>query len=320
MRAVCIEKLGSPEVLKVCEFPRPTPKANEVLVRVRASSVNPRDTLIRSGRYQLQFLLPKRPLVLGSDIAGVIEAVGERVRGFKIGDQVMAMKNPTEGHGGYAEYVTVRATSLAPKPSERSFNEAAGLPLCGLTALQALRKPGRLRSGEDVLVIGASGGVGSFAVQIARQIGANVTGVCSGRNADLVRSLGCVAVVDYTQESILDRPERYDIVFNTIGSYDPILASRILKSGGRFLTTIPNARALWQAAWSRFAPWGAVVGVAQVKPSGRDLSELSGWMAQGKLRTVIDSVYPLAQLADAHRRSQTRRARGKIIISTGEKT
>jgi NADPH:quinone reductase-like Zn-dependent oxidoreductase len=317
MRAVILRRFGGPEVLELGEVPRPRPRRDEVLVEVRASSINPRDWLIRSGKYPFQGLLPRRPFVPGSDLAGVVAEAGS-ASAFEPGQAVFAMQPTSRGFGAHGEYVAVPATALAPKPECLSFEEAAGIPLAGLTALQALRDDARLREGQSVLVIGASGGVGTYAVQIARALGARVTGVCSARNRELVEGLGAERVIDYQATNPLEHGERFDVVFDVIGKESLERCDRVLRRDGVYVTTVPRRRQI--AAWARSAV-GHRLGLTRrrstvvlVRSRGVDLRWLAGLAEKGALRTVIDRVLPLEEIATAHELSRTFRTRGKLIL------
>lgn len=318
MQAVYQRRYGASSVLECGVLPRPVAGRGQVLVQVHASSINPRDGLIRSGRYQLQFLVPAFPLVLGSDVAGTVVAVGAGVQQFAVGDAVMGLKNPSNGLGCHAQYVAVDAGALALKPGPLSFTDAAGLPLCALTAWQALVELGRLRAGQRVLVIGASGGVGTFAVQIARAWGATVTGVCSAANADMVRALGAAHTVDYQQPGYRDALQGFDIVFDTIGRESLPTCHAMMRPGAVLVSTVPSPRNLRLALGSTVLQWVQPsrrrAAVVMVKARGADLARIAALVEQGHVRTVVDSVFPLSQAALAHERSRSQRARGKIIL------
>lgn len=318
MKAVFQTAYGSSDVLRYGDQKDPDIKPNEVLVRNYASSVNPRDCLIRSGRYQLQFLVPKFPLILGSDLAGEVLKTGRRVKGFKPGDRVFGMKNPFEGLSTYAEQVAVPAANIALIPGHLSYIEAAGVPLCGLTAWQALVGHANLRAGQHVLVVGASGGVGSYAVQIAKALGATVTAVCSGANSETVKSLGADRVIDYLQSDFTREKDRYDIIFETVGSQDLKRCSPVLKPGGFFVSTIPSPGNLKAMAVTRvrslFSKTAVRAGVVMVKPSGPELQRIAQLIEQGKVTPLIDRVFALQETGAAHDLSRSLRAKGKIIL------
>ncbi len=316
VRAVAFARYGSADVLELRELAPPTAAAGEVLVRVAAAAANPGDVLFRSGRLRL-VVRPALPAVPGYDLAGVVEALGAGVTGLRVGDAVHGMLS-TSRPGAAAELVSVPADALAPVPPGTTLVEAAALPLAGLTALQGLRDRGRLAPGQRVLVVGASGGVGSLAVQVARVMGAHVTGVTSGRNAELVRALGADAVLDHTRTDPTAAPAGgrgvgYDVVLDAVADRPPWRWRRVLRPGGRVVSLNPVYGNPVSAALVRAATRTRVTGLL-VRPSGTDLAQLDAWVAAGLVRPVVDSVLPLARAAEAHRRLETRRTRGKIVL------
>lgn len=311
MKAAIIKRYGSADSLRIQDMPRPTPTDDEVLVRVRASSVNPVDWKIRQGGLKL---LTGRdfPKVLGSDFSGEIVEAGANASGYEPGQLVYGMNNAVKG-GAYAEYLAVKVSKLAPKPTSLSHEEAAGVPMAALTALQGLKKGG-LRAGQHVLVNGASGGVGSFAVQIARAYHASVTGVCSSRNIEMVQQLGADRVIDYEKESPLPDTPTYDLIFDAHGTMSFSKARKALRDGGQFVSTLPSADKVFWAFASK------VVGnqsshIIQVKVNPTDLSEVRTLIDEGQIKPVIDSIYPLEDIDEAHRKSEEGHASGKIIVS-----
>ncbi len=318
MKAVTIEQFGSADVLIYGDRPRPEVKPGEVLIEVHAAGVNPRDWLIRSGRYVFKFLLPKFPFILGSDVSGVILEVGDGVEAFVPGDEVFAMQPTRKGFGGYAELIAIPGMAVASKPPSMSHEEAAGVPLAALTAWQALRLNARLQPGQKVVIVGASGGVGSYAVQIAKALGAEVTGVASTANVELVERLGADRVVDYKVERFNDVLRSYDVVFDVIGRESPKSCVAILRPGGTYVTTIPGPATILRMLGSRLGSQifrkARRAEVIMVRSVGGDLKALAGLIEDGKIKTVVDSVYPLRDAARAHQRSRTFRTRGKIIL------
>ena len=321
MKAVSIRRFGGSDVLELSERPRPKPRPGDVLIAAHAAGVNPRDWLIRSGRYPFRALLPPFPLVLGSDVSGVVAELGARVAEFEVGDAVCAMQPTSRGFGTYAEYVAVPARAVALKPAALSHEQAAGLPLAGLTARRALIDVTGLREGQHVLIIGASGGVGSFAVQIAAALGARVTGVCSHRNIEFVRELGAGKVIDYQAGPFLDGDpshDGYDVIFDTIGKESLRRAAAVLTSTGHYVTTIPRPPMFREALASRLASLFSRErqrsDVVLVRSRGRELAELTRLAENGKLRTHVDQVFPLERAAAAHDASRTFRTRGKLIL------
>lgn len=318
MKAVFQKTYGGSEVLEHGDLPAPSIDRHQVLVEVYASSINPRDWLIRSGKYQLQFLVPAFPLVLGSDISGVVAAVGPGVTRFKPGDPVIGMKNPAQGLGAHAELVAVNEKSLVRKPDNMDFDAAGGLPLCALTAWQALVDIAGIGRGKHVLVIGASGGVGTFAVEISKALGAVVTGVCSAANQALVQSLGADQTIDYKTEDFKKNGSACDIVFDTIGRESLARCSGILVPGGMYVSTVPAPENFVAAFTSTFrhaiSKSSKRCAVVMVRPERTGLEAIAALVQQGQLKTVVDSVFPLHEAQKAHDLSRSKRARGKVIL------
>ena len=323
MKAIAYERFGSPDVLELAEVPKPEPKRTQVLVRVRAASPNPYDWHFMRGLPYIARLTalgirkPKNS-VLGSDMAGVVESVGSGVTRFRPGDEVFAFV----GSGGFAEYVSAEEKLLALKPANLSVQQAATVPLAGLTALQGLRDAGQIKSAQKVLIVGASGGVGTFAVQIAKWFGADVTGVCSTRNLELVRSIGADRVIDYTREDFTGNGAKYDLIFQVAGTTTPAAFRRVLTSKGRLVLSSGDSSGRVIGAVSRILK--AVVlspFISQtmrpflVKPSSQDLEFLKDLIEAGSVTPVIDRSYPLSESADAIRYLETLRVRGKVVIS-----
>lgn len=304
-------RYGGPEVLALVERPVPVPEAGQLLIRVVASSVNPIDWKLIAG--VMRPFAPGFPYVPGYDIAGQVHAVGPGVTAFAVGQRVHARIGPMSA-GGSAEYALAGVDVTCPIPEGLSYADAAGMPLAGMTALQGLRDRAGLQmsgSTQRVLVVGASGGVGHYAVQIAVAAGATVVGVCSGRNADMVRGLGAAEVLDYTAPDPFRGQAPFDIVHQSVG-HDHATYLPLLKPGGRFVTPIPGPATFVRALANPVArnPVRAVM----LKANAPDLAVLDGLAARGALRTVIDGRYPLEALPDAWRRSISGRAVGKIII------
>jgi len=318
MKAVYQTKYGKSDVLQYGEQDSPVMNANEIRIKNYASSVNPRDWMIRSGRYQLQFLVPKFPLILGSDFAGEVTEIGKNVEGYEIGDKVFGMKNPSEGLATYANEVVTLAKNVTPMPNNISYNEAAGVPLCSLTAWQALVDKAEIKPGMKVLVIGASGGVGSYGVQIAKALGGDVTAVCSDKNAALVTDIGAMKVIDYHQQDFLKEGSHYDIIFDTIGRHDLNKCAPILNNGGTYVSTIPSPKNLKSMAVtnlkSLFLKTTKKSTVVMVKSNSRDLAEVAKLITAGSVKSIIDQIFPLQQTSQAHDYSRSLRAKGKIIL------
>lgn len=315
MKAVSFARTGGSEVLEYGDWPTPVPRPSEVLIEVHAASVNPRDWLMRSGRYVFQRFLPKLPFILGSDVAGVVVAKGKTVRDLQEGDRVFAMIPSKDGFGAYAEYAAVRAEVVAKAPAGLFFAEAAAIPLAGMTALQSLRDDARLRPGQRVMVVGAVGGVGHFAVQIAKNLGAaEVVGVCRGDNAELALSLGCDRVIDYKTVPYLDTERGYDVVFDTIGKESEKKSRRMLTGRGFYVTTVPSPAAFRSLALSLLWPFGQKLRVSLVRSRRADLELFARWAEEGRLKVLLDRRVPLEEAADVHDYMRSFRTRGKNVL------
>lgn len=315
MKAMQYQRYGGPDQLRVTEVLRPTPSPNQVLVKVTASSVNPVDWKLHNGSFR--FIMPvKMPSTPGFDVAGEVAEVGTNVTSFHPGDRIYAMLDNRTG-GASAEYAVVSEKAAALMPSNINEKEAAAIPLAGLAALQALRKEGRLAAGQRVLIVGASGGVGHYAVQIAHALGAHVTGVCSTRNIDLIKGLGADRVIDYKQQTDFATELPYDVVFDTVVSSPLKAFLSVMTKQAVYVCTLPNpiliARTVLMPFYSKRR-----VKPLMVKSSGKDLQYLTGLVEQGKLRSIIDQVFPLTELPSAHALSQKGRTCGKIVITVNE--
>jgi NADPH:quinone reductase-like Zn-dependent oxidoreductase len=312
MKVMHYQGYGSPDRLVEAEAPQPSPDAAQVRIRVNASSVNPIDWKLHDG--QLRWIVPRRfPAVPGLDVVGSVDKTGGAAMPFAEGDRVMSLLNPARP-GASAGYCLADVPgSLVKVPAAMSDLEAAGLPLAGLTAWQGLIRLGRLQAGQRVLIVGASGGVGHFAVQIARVTGAFCVGVCSQANLDWVKQLGADAVVDYTTGQAPGDPHSFDLIFDCVSRLGHGDIQTLLKPGGIYVDTLFKPalmlRSLIQPLYTR-QRYKAFL----VNGSVDDLNQLLRLYAAGTLKTHIDSVYDLADLAEAHRRSQSGRARGKIVI------
>ena len=311
MKAAVIDQFGPSSALQVRDIPTPEITVDQILVEVHAASVNPIDWKIRDGmmgdRYGKEF-----PMVLGLDASGVVVKVGDSVTEFKEGDEVFARSDNGAGKC-YAEYVALNPGTVALKPESLSHVEAAAIPLAALTPLIGMRDCAGLKAGDRILIIGASGGVGIFAVQIAKLMGAEVTAVCSTRNIDLARELGADRVIDYTKGEVLQAGDDYDVIYDTVGAQTYVSAKPALKEEGIYLTLVPVPGIDFFIPGQTERMTGKGYFVAWT-PHASDLRILSDWVASGQLRPVIDSEYPLEEIRQAHERSQTLRAQGKIII------
>jgi NADPH:quinone reductase-like Zn-dependent oxidoreductase len=308
--AATFAEYGPPENLTVGETPRPTPGAGELLVRVAAAGVNPIDSRLRNGQLR-RFVRIGLPFIPGSDIAGIVESVGPAANRFRVGDAVFAML-PIKAGGGYAEYALVGENTAAPAPVGITLSEAASVPLAALTALQALRDKAGVSNGCEVLVYGASGGVGGFAVQVAKALGGRVTGAASGRNAEFVKSLGAEGFADYTQ-GIDHLGPRFDVVFDAVDKLSFRRSRRLLRPRGVAVTVNPVAE--WLALnFLAFLRGGRRLRSVFVEPRAADLELLGGWIAGGTIRPHVERSFPLAEAADAQRLSEAGRVRGKLVL------
>jgi NADPH:quinone reductase-like Zn-dependent oxidoreductase len=326
MKAIVYTKYGSPDVLQFKEVEKPTPGDNEVLVKVHAASANPADWhTIRAepflARLANGFFKPGNPR-LGSDVAGSVEAVGRNVTQFQVGDEVFGCL-PLNAMGSFAEYICASEGTFTLKPTNMTFEQAAAVPLAAFTALQGVRDKGQIQSGQKVLINGASGGVGTFAVQLAKSFGAEVTGVTSTRNLDMVRSIGADHVVDYTKEDFTNNGQQYDLIYCAVGNRSISDYKRALKPQGvGVIAGFTNLRLLFEhmiLGPRRSKAGGQQVGLMPtMKPNQNDLTFLRELIEGGKVNSVIDRCYPLSETAEAMRYLETGRARGKVVITVGQ--
>ena len=322
MKAIVYHRYGSPDVLSYEEMAKPAPAENEVLIRVRAAAANPYDWhFMRGEPYAVRIMAgglrkPKDPR-LGADVAGVIEAVGRNITQFKPGDAVFGSCK-----GAFAEYACASESKLAMKPDNVTFEQAASVPIAAFTALQGLRDKGKLQPGQKVLINGAAGGVGTFAVQIAKSFGAEVTGVCSTRNVEMVRSIGADQTVDYTQEDFTKSAQRYDVILDCVGNHSFSECRRVLNPRGIYVgaggTTDnwmigPLTSAIKALVLSWFVSQKQVMVLA--KPSNEDLAIMGKLMESGKVTPVIDRSYSLSEVPEAIRYLEAGHARGKVVIT-----
>ncbi len=321
MKAIVCTKYGPPDVLQIKELEKATPKANEVLIRNYATTVTLFDCWMRSCTSPPGFGIPvrlangirkpKKP-VFGTELAGEIEAVGKHVKKFKKGDPVFGFTG--ESMGTHAEYICMPVDgALAMKPANMTYEEAACIPYGALTALFFLRK-GNIQSGQKVLIFGASGGVGTAAVQLAKYFGAQVTGVCSTTKLELVRSLGADKVIDYTNEDFTKSDEIYDIILDTIGKSSVLRSKRLLKKEGAYLFTTFGLPKLFQMLWLKITSHRKVI-IGVVEERTEDLIFLKRLIEEGKIRSMIDRRYPLEKIAEAHRYIEQGNKRGQVIIT-----
>jgi NADPH:quinone reductase-like Zn-dependent oxidoreductase len=321
MKAIIQTGYGEPsDVLEIREKERPFPKDNEVLIKIQAASITFGDLAAVKGepfiaRLSLGLREPKIKTP-GKDVAGIIEAVGHNVKEFKPGDKVFGDLSES-GWGAYAEYVSAPEGALVHMPDNISFDEAAAVPESGVVALQGLRGKGQIKPGQKVLVYGASGGIGTFAVQIAKSFDTEVTGVCSTRNLKLVKSLGADHVVDYTQEDFVESGELYDLILATAGYRSIFDYKRALKPDGRYVATGGDMKQIFQPML--LGPWvsneGRKMTNLVMKPDKEDLTYLKELIETGKVSPVIDKSYPLNELAQALQYYAEGRSRGKVIVT-----
>ena len=321
MKAIVYNKYGPPDVLELTEVEKPIPGDNQVLVKIHAASVNYGNLVLLKGepflaRFAFGLLKPKHSIP-GGDIAGRVEAVGKDVKQLQPGDDVFGDLSRC-GWGGFAEYVSVPESALALKPANISFEEAAVVPMAGVTALQGLRDKGKIQPGQKVLVNGASGGVGTFAVQIAKSFGAEVTGVCSTRNLDILRSIGADHTIDYTKEDFTQKTQKYDLILGVNG-YQPISAyKRSLSTNGIFVHVGGSGAQLFQAMV--MGPWISLTGSKKMgsmlqRSNQKDLMYMKELLEAGKVQPVIDRCYKLSELSRAFRYFEEGHAQGKVVIT-----
>jgi NADPH:quinone reductase-like Zn-dependent oxidoreductase len=316
MRAVIQTGYGSADVMELKELEKPAPGGGQVLVRVRAASLAAGEYYGMRGkpfpiRFYIGFLKPKKDFVVGLDCAGVVEAVGKDVTRFQPGDEVYG-----ECRGSCAEYALAKEGGLAPKPANLSFEHAAAVPTSACTALQGLRDHGKVQPGHKVLINGASGGVGPFAVQIAKALGAEVTGVCSTRNVEMVRSIGADHVIDYTQVDFTRGEPRYDVIMDNVASHSLSATRRVLTPDGVLVPSSGHAGMGWIIAAALTAVFVRQQGSPFVaSTNSADLTVLAELIDSGKVASVLDKVYPLEETAEAFRYLDGGHARGKVVIA-----
>ena len=306
MKSIRIHEYGDAQTLQYEDAPLPEPGPGDVRVRVHATAVNPIDWKIRQG-YLADALPYPMPLTLGWDVSGVVDKLGEGVVDVSVGDAVYSRPDITRD-GCYAEFAVVRASEVATKPSRLSHNEAAAVPLAGLTAWQGLFDHGHLAEGERVLIHAGAGGVGSFAIQFAKSMGAHVIATASAANESLVRSLGADEFVDYRSQRFEEVLDKVDVVFDTIGGDTQERSFSLLKAGSRMVSVVATPDA------DRLATLGASGGLFMVQPSRAQLTRIAELIDTKKVRVLVDSVFPLSNARAAHEKSQTGRAKGKIVL------
>jgi NADPH:quinone reductase-like Zn-dependent oxidoreductase len=318
MKAIVQTAYGSPDVFQLREIAKPSPRNHEVLIKIHATTVTAACCLMRKGvplwgRLILGLQKPRKKII-GLELAGEIEAIGKDVTGFRKGDQVYGFTG--FGLGAYAEYVCMPETgSLSLKPANKTYEESVAAVDGASTALFFLRDKGKIQPGQKVLINGASGSIGVYAIQLARYFGAEVTGVCSTTNVELVQSLGADKVIDYTKEDFTTSGETYDIIFDTVGKSSFARCRRVLKSNGCYLPTVGLINNVLML-WTSIRGGKRVISGMSIK-KGEALQFLKKLIEAGQLRTIIDRCYPLEQVAEAHRYVETGRKKGNVVIATG---
>ncbi|OIK08890.1 NAD(P)-dependent alcohol dehydrogenase [Bacillus sp. MUM 13] len=321
MRAIVCNKYGTPDVLELAEIKKPLPAENQVLVKVHSSSLNFGYLVLLKGkpflaRFAFGLTKPKYSIP-GGDIAGKVEAVGKNVTLFQVGDEVFGDLSSC-GWGGFAEYAAVPEDALALKPANITFDEAAAAPMAGVTALQALRDKGKIKSGQKVLIYGASGGVGTFAVQIAKYFGTEVTGVCSTRNLEILHSLGADHIIDYKNEDFSKNEEYYDLILGVNGSNSISTYKRALKANGTFVHAGGSGSQLFRALV--IGPFISMTGSKKIstvlqRASQKDLNYVKELLESGKIKPKIDKQFKLSEITEAFKYFQEGHAQGKVVIN-----
>lgn len=322
MRAIICPKYGSPDVLQIREVPTPAPQDEQVLIKIHAASINSRDwRFLRAKPFFIRlvpggFLQPKNK-ILGADVAGRVEAVGNNVTKFKPGDEVFGYLPSATGHGSFAEHVCAEEDLITLKPANLTFEQAAAVPEAAMTALQGLRDHGNLQAGQKVLIHGASGGVGTFAIQIAKALGAEVTAVCSTRNLEMAQSLGADYVIDYTKEDFAKKGQQYDLIL-AVNGYRPILDYlRALKPEGSYVVAGGSMLQLFQAATNRKkvpTPGRQNISIVSLVQSQKDLIFIKELLESEKIVPVIDACYPLIKISEAFWYFEKVHPKGKVVL------
>lgn len=321
MKAIVQDRYGPPDVLRLTELDQPVPGQDRVLVRVHAAGINPADKMVMTGvpyLMRLGFGLRRpRARVRGMDLAGTVAAVGPGVTRLQLGDEVYG-----EGDGTLAEYALARPDRLARKPANLTFAQAAAVPMAALTALHAIRDHGKVATGQQVLIIGAAGGIGTFAVQIAKSLGAKVTGVCSTGNVDLVRSLGADRVIDYTKQDLRPDGQPYHLILDNVASHSLPDLRRLLTRDGTLLPNNGTSGGRWTGPLPRLARVMLIAPFVRQRlrlfvssPNPDDLAALTELLEAGTVRPVVDQTYPLARAPEALRHVATGHTRGKVVVT-----
>ena len=308
MKQAIITGFGNAEKISFQEVKTPQPQQNEVLVKVKAAGLNPKDILIRKGKFKLLTGI-KTPQSIGFDFSGIIQDPNNK--NYKKGERVFGMLNGMIGRS-CAEYVNVSINELYKMPEEITFEEAAGIPLAGQTALQAIRDIGQIKKGESICINGASGGVGTIAIQIAKELGGNVTTISSSKNLSLCKSLGANNCISYDETIIINSKERFDIFFDVFGNYSFEKAKHLLSTGGIYITTVPSVEIIKEQIWNLFRTKKAKLIVVKSKMS--DLRWLAEKLKSGKIKSIVDKIYSFDEIREAQKHIESKRARGKVIL------
>src|SRR5438132_4169227 len=308
--AIVVHEFGGPEVLKYEDVPKPEPKENEILVRVIAAGVNPVDDGLRSGHYS-KYFGPKPPFTPGGDIAGVVEKIGAKITKFKAGDAVYAYLDLDRG-GGYAEYTVTNEKEAAPKPKSLTFEEAAATPIVALTAWQALVDTAKLSAGQTILIHGGSGGVGSFAIQIAKAKGAKVYATASTANQDFLKQLGADVAIDYTKQKFEDVAKDVDVVLDCVGKDTLQRSYGVVKKGGFLVTIVERPDS---AELEKHGIHGSSLSVA---PNSHELTEITKLIEEKKIKVIVSQTFPLTDAAKAQEQAATGHTRGKIVLKVAD--
>ena len=311
MKAVMINRYGAPDELEIVDIPRPDLKPNEILLRVRAAAINPKDTLIRKGRFK-RFTGNRFPMQMGFDFAGEVIQTGDQAKDVKEGQHIFGMLDGWYG-GTYAEYVAVKPSQFAIKPKSLTFEQAAALPMVSLTALQALRDEADIKAGKNICINGASGGVGSMAVQISKIHQAVVTAVSSLSNHDFLHDLGADTCIDYHDENISQTKNEFDIFFDVFGNQPFQKIKHVLSKNGVWVSTILRPHVFISLAATMFFSRKKAK-LVTVKSNRNDLAQIRGWVEAGKLQPIIHEIFPLERIREAHTQQETKHTRGKIVI------
>ena len=321
MKAIVNTKYGSPDVLELTEVVKPTPKEDEVLIKVQAVALNYADWISLTGkplyvRPMVGGPLKPKNTILGADVAGLVEAVGKNVTQFQPGDEVFADLGQC-GFGAFAEYVAAPEVELVLKPANVTFEQATAVPQAAVVALQGLRDKGKIQAGQKVLINGASGGVGTFAVQIAKAFGGEVTAVCGTKNLDMARSIGADHVIDYTQQDFTQNEQRYDLIFDIVANRSVSDYKRVLNPGGTYVACAFNPTALFLGPFISMTSDKKITALSH-QPNHDDLVYMKDLLERGKVVPVIDRCYPLNEIPEAMQYLESGQHRGKIVITVAQ--